>query len=1269
LLIPILALAAFAAPGPRVLKTIDRDWTFQYQPQQAPDPAPARPDFDDSRWPAIALPHTWSTYETTGDLHPFIRSASERDDSYWWYGWGWYRKRLTVGQEYVGRLIALEFDGVQKYSKVYVNGVLVGEHKGGYTSFSIDITKQVRFGQANLIAVQVSNRRDDDFGHIPPMTAGNFDVYGGIYRDVRLVVRDRLSVPFQGAADHEGGTFVTTPAVTDDRASVEVKTWVRNDYPDARTCTLVTTVQDAAGNSILESTSTESIAPGAIREFTQRLGPVAKPHLWSPDTPYLYRVTTEVRDGRRVADTYDSPLGFRWFHWNHDEKRLYLNGKKLVLRGINRHQEYPWLGDAMPKWIHLHDMEDMRYNMGLYFQRTVHYPNDPYVYDLSDRLGIITIEELPNIKDIAFGRDVQRSMLVEAIRRDRNHPSIFIWSIGNETNQPADSAWAHAEDTSRIIYLRRGENGGDSVQLTDKDLPIENLLRCTTRGWYTGDDHDFGKEGPEPPGAQVTGSELWQHEADVRSEKLADDNVVVWLYADHGADREYVNSPLLHVNPKGWKDAYRFPKYVYYLWQANFTSKPMAFILPHYWREQYLGQRKPVVVDSNCDEVTLKVNGETIGTRRPSSANNHSVTFENVEVRRGVLSAEGRKGADLVTYSVTMAGKPARLVLKSSADNIAADRAGIAVLSADIVDAAGVHVFGANPPLTWSITGPGKLAGPAVYQSDTKKSGAMEGTMYIDAPVGNVLRSTAMPGMITVSIAAPGLEPASVTIQSVPPPDDTVPGITEPRLADTGRVPVTRIPGFQTVTFAPKKSSRTTIAEIGKDYDMQPDQVEAFVRRQNPKSDPNAPEFRSFVERMRELVAERNGHLIADDYNFAAAQASGAKAAAAAPTSAVQRIKQTLFVPDPLPSVAAENNGSFEPEPGIVAERVSYNTAYGLRVPAILYRPAKIPAGKMPGIVVVNGHGGDKYSWYSFYTGIIYARGGAAVLTYDPIGEGERNAQRKNGTRQHDRNVNPPEMGRRMGGLMITDTMMAVSYLSARPDVDPKRVAVVGYSMGSFISALTCAIDTRINSCVLAGGGNLDGPGGYWDSSSKKMCQAIPYQSLQFLGDRGAALYDLHARRGATLIINGSADDVVSIPNIGPQFFPDLRKRTIALHGSDTNVFDYQFIEGGGHRPYFLTRPAALWLDKHLHFPNWTPDAIAKMPETHIMEWAEKNHVPIDKLYATELREGGTMALGAGIPAVPHDSMNALPEALWQRDKAKYIYESWVEAAQAKVGK
>jgi len=364
------------------------------------------------------------------------------------------------------------------------------------------------------------------------------------------------------------------------------------------------------------------------------------------------------------------------------------------------------------------------------------------------------------------------------------------------------------------------------------------------------------------------------------------------------------------------------------------------------------------------------------------------------------------------------------------------------------------------------------------------------------------------------------------------------------------------------------------------------------------------------------------------------------------------QIRDALFVPETLPGLAIEQYGQVDVAPGVIAERVSYSTDYGLRVPAIVYGPAKPPAGKMPGLIVVNGHGGDKYSWYAFYAGILYARMGAVVLTYDPIGEGERNAQRKSGTRQHDRNVEPESMGRRMGGLMMTDVMQATSYLAQRADVDPKRLAAMGYSMGSFVLGLACAAETRLSTCVLTGGGNLDGEGGYWDSSSKKMCQSIPYGAMKFLGDRGLELYKLHP---STLVWNGSADDVVAMPQASPGFFEDMKRR---LGAKD---FEFGFTEGGGHRPYFVTRPAVEWLEKRLKFPMWKPDG-----ETHISEWAAKNHVEMDQQYATELREGGTMAFGANIPGVPHDLLNALPRARWEAEKDKYIYETWLREAKSR---
>lgn len=378
------------------------------------------------------------------------------------------------------------------------------------------------------------------------------------------------------------------------------------------------------------------------------------------------------------------------------------------------------------------------------------------------------------------------------------------------------------------------------------------------------------------------------------------------------------------------------------------------------------------------------------------------------------------------------------------------------------------------------------------------------------------------------------------------------------------------------------------------------------------------------------------------------------------PQALRRQIQAALFVPHPLPQVDPQKFGSFEVEPGIIADRVTYATEFGMRVPAIVYHPANTHV-KRPALIVVNGHGGDKYSWYAIYAGVLFARAGAVVLTYDPIGEGERNSQHKSGTRQHDRYVPPDENGRRMGGLMITDLRQAVSYLGQRKDVDASRIAAAGYSMGSFVVSLTCAVEMRLHACVAVAGGDLDGPGGYWDTSTKKMCQALPYQALSFLGDRPAVLFALSALRGPMLIHNGSSDEVVDIPNHGEAFFQDLRARVSRLLGTDKNVFEYSFTAGGGHRPYFITRPVAEWLNTQLHFPNW--NAIAN-DQTKISDWAAANNVPVDKTYATEHRETGTIALGKNIPYISPEKLNVLPESEWIKQKNEFVLESWFDHVQ-----
>jgi hypothetical protein len=454
--------------SPRIEKTINSGWTFNYFPGETKGANYEAPAFDDSKWPLIGIPHTWSTFETTGDLHPFIKSAAEKDNPYWWNGWGWYRKRFQVNADLADKKVFVEFEGVQKYCKVWINGKYLGDHKGGYGSFDFDITGNLLKGKDNILVVAVSNRQNDEFS-IPPMAAGNFNVYGGIYRDVTLVIKDKLYIPMQGSASHEGGTFVITPAVSEVQGVVRVQTWVQNDYPEPKACVLNTYIMDASKKIIQVIKTKALINPKQLFRFDNTFKPVKNPRLWSPESPYLYKVWSEVTDGQKVTDSYESPLGFRWFRWDYSENMLYINGKKMSFRGAERLREFPWLGAALPAWIAEEDISQMAEKHKYNFVRISGCPAEEPVYELFDKFGIITAVESPSIGNQPYSAEIQKQQITEIIRRMRNHPSVLFWGLGSETDHPVNPKFALEEDTTRIL------TGSKLVNLPGQDVRIHSF--------------------------------------------------------------------------------------------------------------------------------------------------------------------------------------------------------------------------------------------------------------------------------------------------------------------------------------------------------------------------------------------------------------------------------------------------------------------------------------------------------------------------------------------------------------------------------------------------------------------------------------------------------------------------------------------------------------------------------------------------------------------------------------------------------------------------
>jgi dienelactone hydrolase len=384
-------------------------------------------------------------------------------------------------------------------------------------------------------------------------------------------------------------------------------------------------------------------------------------------------------------------------------------------------------------------------------------------------------------------------------------------------------------------------------------------------------------------------------------------------------------------------------------------------------------------------------------------------------------------------------------------------------------------------------------------------------------------------------------------------------------------------------------------------------------------------------------------------------------------------IRNVLYIPITLPKLDAKTWSTFSPMHGVMVDRVTYSSAEGMIVPAIVYYPdpgVTHVRRKMPGIVIVNGHGGDKFSWYAMYSGMLFAQAGAVVVTYDPIGEGERNRDKASRDGVHDTWVSPPaglprtDWGQRLAGLMQVDVMQAVSYLRSRHDVDPERIGIAGYSMGGFIVGITGAIDTRIHAVLISGGGVYDGPGGYFDSNPLP-CQMPPYKAMLPLGDRGAVLYALNAERGPLLVMNGSNDSVMDIEHHPPAWFAQERERALSLIGpnwqAENNIFQTIVYPGISHRPSWVDRDGVAWLNDQLHFALWDAAKIAKEPTTHVGIWVKQNNVDVAKSFVGEDREAGIDALGKNFPAIPRDMLMSLPSTEWEREKNRLTYEAWAE--------
>ncbi|MGC4074899.1 MAG: glycoside hydrolase family 2 TIM barrel-domain containing protein [Nibricoccus sp.] len=568
-----LALVDVFAGGLRQVVNFNRDWLFK----RGDIADAAATDYDCASWERVGLPHSFSI--------PYFAAGSE-----FYVGYGWYRKAFEIPAEWTGRRLFLDFEGAFQEAEIFVNGRPVGRHLGGYTGFEIEITDVAKTG-SNVVAVRLNNLWNP---RLAPR-AGEHAFSGGLYRNVWLVAKDPLHVAWYG-------TCVTTQAVSEASGIVKVVTEVVNGSQTSKTCTVHTDILDPNGKTVARLRSTQTVVPGETVEFVQVSDPVPDPLIWSPEQPHLYEVKTTVWDGDRPVDDCVSPLGFRWFEFTAD-RGFFLNGKHRYFKGANVHQDRAGWGDATTNAGFHRDVRMMK-DAGFDFIRGAHYPHAPAFSAACDKIGMLFWSEncfwgtagfkspwassaYPTNPDDepAFEASVKNSMR-DMIRIHRNHPSVIVWSTGNEVffSDPNVmpkvrrflselAAYARELDPTRPVAIG-GSQRGDTDRLGDiagyngdgaRLFPNPGLANVVSEYGSTIADRPGRYEAgwgdlPTTPGADP--AELYPWRLPWRSGEA------IWCGFDHGsvAGRKF--------GAMGIVDYFRLPKRQWYWYRNAYLGIP-----------------------------------------------------------------------------------------------------------------------------------------------------------------------------------------------------------------------------------------------------------------------------------------------------------------------------------------------------------------------------------------------------------------------------------------------------------------------------------------------------------------------------------------------------------------------------------------------------------------------------------------------------------------------------------------------------------------------
>lgn len=630
----------------RIVETINSNWAF-YKGDTS--------KLKNVSWEKVSLPHTWNTTDVMDDEPGYYR------------GIGWYKKKLNINPSWKSKEVYVFFEGASQVADVFINGKSVGNHIGGYNFFSFNISKFLNYNSAvNEISVKVDNSYNED---IPPLTA-DFTFYGGIYRDVYLIAANPVHFDLDNYATN--GIIITSPFVSADKASVEVKGSLTNTSMSSKHLQVITTIVDKSGNKLASQQS--EVKPSAAQKivFSHYFKSIEKPFLWSPDTPYLYSVISTLIDAttKQQLDEVSNPLGFRWFEFTAD-KGFFLNGKSYKLIGASRHQDFKDLGNALPDALHVRDVMLLK-EMGGNFLRIAHYPQDPAVLEACDRAGIVASVETPLVNTItestAFTNN-SINMQTEMIRQSYNHPSVVIWGYMNEillrpkyekgSEKQATYFKAVATLAQTLEDVTRKEDGYRYTMIPNHGaFDLYNSVGLTKipkivgwnlySGWYSAGLNGFAsfldKFHADLPGKPVIVTE-YGSDADTRLHSFSPirfDKTMeytneyhkvyykammerpfvtggaIWNLAEFNSEGRDETMP--HINNKGILSQDRKPKDVYLFYQSKLLHQPFIKIGSRSWTlrsgvaesDSKLLCIQPVEVYTNQKKVKLLVNGNVL---------------------------------------------------------------------------------------------------------------------------------------------------------------------------------------------------------------------------------------------------------------------------------------------------------------------------------------------------------------------------------------------------------------------------------------------------------------------------------------------------------------------------------------------------------------------------------------------------------------------------------------------------------------------------------